>query len=193
MYRVIKASKSAPLYHGTSWENAVQILETNELRGNVSNETETYGISFTRNRDSAYDAVGLVIDQEKLSYNYKIAPVYRDGISGLDLAEERVDRTIKNIRQYIIKLQFNNPVYLKSLRRTLIDHFDDADLLDTPKFSPRKFNIAYSINRVIQSAHKYNIPLDNLFQEAEKYIDMFVHREFDEEYYQTLQHKRGAI
>lgn len=191
MYRII-AAKSAPLYHGTSWENAVNIIESNELRGNVSNETETYGVSFTRNKNSAYSSVALIIDQEKLSYNYKIDPIYRDGISGLDLAEERVPVTIKNIRKYLIGIQFNNPIYLKSIRRIIVDHFyDDIDLLTTPRFSTTKLNMVYSVYSVLQCAHKYNIPVDKYFQEAEKYIQMYVDGKFDEEYKRILDRKRS--
>lgn len=192
MYIII-SSKSAPLYHGTTWKNAVNIIESNELRANISNETETYGVSFTRNMDSAYDQVSLVIDQERLSYNYKIDPVYRDGISGLDLAEERVPRTIKNIRNYILYLKFNNPVYLKYIRRIIVEHFDEDDLLEKERFSNRKLNMVHSCYQVLQVAHKYNIEVDKLFKEVEAYIDMYIDRKFDYEYKHILDIRKKVL
>lgn len=180
MKRLIRASKSAPLYHGTTWKNAVEILESNELRANISNETETNGVSFTRNSREAYDQVVFVIDQESLTYNYKISPIYREGIAGLDLAEERVTRTIKNIRKYIIELRWNNPIWLKTLRRQLTREFDNTDLLSQPSKGP-DFNLAYEVNKLIETAHKYNIKLDKTFQEAEYWIDQWKKRITDVE------------
>lgn len=172
MKRLIRASKSAPLYHGTTWMNAIEIIESNELRANVSNETETNGVSFTRNSREAYDQVVFVIDQELLSHNYKISPVYREGIAGLDLAEERVPRTIKNIRKYIIELRWNNPIWFKTLRRQLTREFDNPDLLSQPS-KGSDFNLAYEVNKLIETAHKYNIKIDKTFQEAEYWIDQW--------------------
>lgn len=169
MKRLIRASKSAPLYHGTTWMNAIEILESNELRANVSNETETSGVSFTRNSREAYDQVVFVIDQELLSDNYKISPIYREGIAGLDIAEERVPRTIKNIRKYIIELRWNNPIWFRTLRRQLTREFDNTDLLNQPS-KGSDFNLAYEVNKLIETAHNYNIKLDKTFQEAEYYI-----------------------
>lgn len=190
MYRII-AAKSAPLYHGTSYKNAISIIESNELRANISNETETLGISFTRNKDSAYDKVAIVIDQEMLTYNYKIDPVYREGISGLDLAEERVPRTIHNIRRYITELRMNNPFDLKTLRRTIVDHFDDGNLLTTRWFSERDYNIACDIYQLLQCADKYKIRVDDQFKTCRKYIDMYINREFDTEYKNILDRRRA--
>ena len=172
MKRLIRASKSAPLYHGTTWMNAIEILESNELRANVSNETETNGVSFTRNSREAYDQVVFVIDQESLAYNYRISPLYREGIAGLDLAEERVPRTIKHIRKYIIELRWNNPIWFKTLRRQLTKEFDNRDLLNQPS-KGADFNLAYEVNKLIETAHKYNIKIDKTFQEAEYWIDQW--------------------
>lgn len=191
MYRVILAAKTSPLYHGTTFENAISIIETNELRGNVSNETETYGVSLTRNKDSAYDEVALILDQEKLSYNYKISPIYREGISGRDLAEERITRTITNIRSYLLGLQWNNRIYVKSIRRMLVDNFEDESILE-PASRKGPINMVWRVNRLIALAHKYNIPLDDYFKEVEKYLTMFKNREYDEEYAKILEAKRNA-
>lgn len=197
MYRIIKAARSAPLYHGTSFENAISIIETNELRGNVSNETESYGVSTTRSKNEAYSHVAIILDQEKLSYNYKIHPVYRDGIAGKDLAEERLDRTIKNIRKYILGLQFNNPTYLKSIRRILIEHFGDMSILDFNNRSKGMLGVISKVDKLIETAHHYNISLDKYFLEVEKYLTMFKNGEYDEEYAKILQSKgrlkRGNI
>ena len=168
MKRYIRASKSAPLYHGTTWKSAIEILESNELRANVSNETETYGVSFTRNPREAYDSVCFVVDQLLLSYNYKIEPVYRDGIAGLDLAEERVDRTIKNFRKYIIEVRINDPFALRILRKRLLK-YDDLRILTNPKF-PDRFNEVYWIHQFIETAEKYQVPMDSQFQKAKQLI-----------------------
>lgn len=174
MKRLIRASKSAPLYHGTTWNNAIKILESNELRANVSNETETYGVSFTRNKEEAYDQVVFVIDQELLSYNYKIEPVYRDGISGRDLAEERVDRTIRNFRKYIISVKLSHRLIVKRIKRGL--NSDDTRVLTDPKFDPNPRyqgygNEVYEANKFIETINKYNIPRDSLLNQIEQMID----------------------
>ena len=129
-------------------------------------------MSFTRNSREAYDQVVFVIDQELLSHNYKISPVYREGVAGLDLAEERVPRTIKNIRKYIIELRWNNPIWFKTLRRQLTREFDNPDLLSQPS-KGSDFNLAYEVNKLIETAHKYNIKIDKTFQESEYWIDQW--------------------
>lgn len=167
MKRYIRAAKSTHLYHGTTWKNAIAILETNELRANVSNETETYGVSFTRNKREAYDSVCFVVDQLLLSYNYKIEPVYRDGIAGRDLAEERVDRTIKNFRKYIIEARVNDPFTVRILRKKLSKSSDPA-LLTDPNLN--RWNEVYWVNKFIETADKYNIHLDNDFEKCREMI-----------------------
>ena len=196
VYKYIIASKSAPIYHGTTVENAIDILESNELRANISNETETYGVSFTRIHDSAYGQVSLVIDQEKLSYNYKISPVYRDGISGLDLAEERVPKTIKNIRNYILEIVSNDTsqsqITLKHIRRMIVQYGDQVDLLHDKYVNidgRRTYNPIAPYLKLFRTAYKYNIPIDNRLSGIDRYIDMYIQGIPDTEYIKYLTDK----
>ena len=123
--------KYTPVYHGTTYESALAILQSNELRGNVSNETETYGVSTTRNKHSAYDTVRLALDKDKLKENYSVKPVYRESVFGRDLAEERIDKTVKNVDRYIREIQWNDDsrsnIHLMFLRRRLVENFNNSE------------------------------------------------------------------
>lgn len=196
--KVIEA-KSAPLYHGTGYKEAYEILKSNELRANISNETETYGVSLTRNKDAAYSDVSIVLDQERLNYDYKVKPVYRDGIMGLDLAEERVPKTISNVSKYIIELQWNDRgarnSQLHILRGDMVRNFDDENFLDKPKIKRRSgghevTNYCYWLDKLITLANKKGIKLDKRFKEAEVYLKRFKNRVFDKEKYDMLEARR---
>ena len=196
----IVEAKSAPLYHGTGYKEAYEILKSDELRANISNETETYGVSLTRNKDAAYGDVSIVLDQERLNYDYKVKPVYRDGIMGLDLAEERVPKTIYNVSKYIIELQWNDKgarnSQLHILRGDMVRNFNDENFLDKPKIVRRSgghevTNYCYWLDKLITLANKKGIKLDKRFKEAEVYLKRFRSRVFDKEKANLLATKRS--
>lgn len=180
----IRKKNYTPLYHGTTWKNALDILESNELRANVSNETETYGVSTTRNKDTAYDNVRIALDKDKLRERYKVEPTYRESIFGRDLAEERIDRTITDVDKYIRQIQWNDDsksnMQMRILRRRLVEHFNDVNYTSTPS------NDAYYIKRIAQIAKAKGISLDKRMQEAVSWIQRFDDRQFDEERYQQM-------
>lgn len=189
----IREKNYTPIYHGTTFKNALGILESNELRGNVSNETETYGVSTTRNKDTAYDTVRIVLDKDKVRERYKVEPIYRESIFGRDLAEERIDRTIENVDRYIKQIQWNDDsksnMKMKILRRQLVENFDNVDYTNVPS----RMNDAYYIKRIAQIAETKGIPLDSRMKEAVGWIQRFDSREFDEERYQEMLNKKSRL
>lgn len=171
MIRSNQSITSYPLYHGTSPKSMVQILETNELRANVSNETETNRISFTRNSRESYDEVDLVVDRYELSHNYHIEPVYREGIAGRDLAEESCDRTITNIRKYIKQIRLTNPFTLKYLKR-IKDKYR-SKLITDPYFVKEYRNSSqtipndyYWLYKLVELCNKYNIKMNDALEQV---------------------------
>lgn len=194
MKRMVRASSLnyTPLYHGTTLTNAIKILESNELRANISNETETYGLSTTRNKLEAYDSVAFVLNKDKLQTQFKVKPVYREGIAGLDLAEERIDRTVKPLNKYCEQIMWNDTsksnIKLRVLRRKLVENFDNEDYLNDPSSD------AYKILRICELANQLNIPVDSRFEEALNWIKKFEDRVFDTERYDQIQarRKRGS-
>ena len=180
-----------PLYHGTTYENALAILQSDELRAGVSNETETYGVSTTRNKDSAYDQISLVLDRDALRQNYSVKPIYRESIFGLDLAEERINRTISNVSRYIKELRWNDDsksnIHLKHLRRQLVENFDNPNYTNTPG---KPGDSAYYIKQLAAIANQKGIKMDARLSEAVYYIQQFDNRVFDTERYEQLQKKK---
>lgn len=181
-------SKYTPLYHGTTFESMVNILKSNELRGNVSNETETYGVSTTRNKATAYDQVRLVLDKELLQETYKVHPVYRESVFGRDLAEERLDKTVTDLSKYVRQIQWNDDsksnMKIQILRRRLVENFDN------PNYTKDPSSDAYQIKQIAELAKKKGIPTDARFKEAVKWIDKFDKRIFDKERYDRMKKNR---
>lgn len=176
-----------PLYHGTTYENAIKILESDELRGNISNETETYGVSTTRNKSTAYDTVRIVLDKEALRRNYSVKPIYRESVFGRDLAEERIDRTVGNVSRYVREIQWNDDsksnMRIRILRRKLVENFNN------PRYTSTPGNDAYRIKQLASIASSKGIPMDSRFQQALGYINKFDNREFDTERYNEMKAK----
>ena len=150
-----------PIYHGTTLDSLVSILKSNELRANQSNETETYGISFTRNPRESYGSAAIVFDRYELQHNYHLEPVYRDGIAGLDLAEERCNRTIRPVRNHIKQLRLTNPFLIRILKKQLQDR--------------NKFHFDYvsALGEILELADEYNIPLDDNFEQVRSLLNMY--------------------
>ena len=149
-----------PIYHGTDLRALAEILRTNELRANQSNETETYSVSFTRNPRESYGDCDIVLDRYELQHNYHLEPVYRDGIAGLDLAEERGNRTIRPIRKYIKQLRLTNPMLPRFVKKQLegIKFFGDYPS---------------EIETIIALADQYNIPLDSNFEKVRSLLELY--------------------
>ena len=148
-------ARMAPLYHGTHMETLTQIIEQNLLKGQATHAGLTPGvprgtpvISLTRKFNTAKfwrggDSYGGVIelDQQKLSYNYKIKPVeieyiwaaqgakshkdvdYRPKRSGL--FEEFVVGDIKPLDRYLTAIHLTENVYKKYMeKRSWTTQFD---------------------------------------------------------------------
>lgn len=183
----LNTSTYTPVYHGTTFKNALAILESDELKGNISNETETYGVSTTRNKDTAYDTVRLEMNKEALQYNYRVEPIYRESVFGKDLAEERINRSVTNVSRYIKSVQWNDDsksnMKMRILRRKLVENFNNRNYTNDPK------NDAYYIKRIAEIAKEKNIPMDARMKEAVSYIQKFDNRIFDQERYDELKAK----
>jgi hypothetical protein len=140
-YKLFEGKNIGILYHFTSIENLMEIINNNELIGGLDRDSD---ISLTRDKNfiDTSGAAGLgcnsecriVIDGNKLSNNYKIKPhnafsdgdVFDDSVMSVAArpfrslgwfnnkefivgpeSEERVLTTvIKNIKNYIIKVDF---------------------------------------------------------------------------------------
>lgn len=96
------------LYHFTSLSGGEDIIKSNTLK-----PINYDSISLTRDKNlykiSDYIEGGLVrltLDGDKLSNNFKIKPYDEDQrkIYGNFESEERIDKPIKNIKDYIIKI-----------------------------------------------------------------------------------------
>jgi hypothetical protein len=86
-------ARSAPLYHATSYESAIKILQTNQIKSktmhlnhlhlySTGKKIEQKGVSLTRDFNFAKNfpdkegaKVIFVLDQQKLAQRYKIKPV----------------------------------------------------------------------------------------------------------------------
>lgn len=171
MIRSDQSVASYPLYHGTSPKSMVQILDTNELRANISNETETNRVSFTRNSRESYGSVDLVVDRYEILHNYHVEPVYRDGIAGRDLAEESCNRTIRDIRRYIKQIRLTNPFTLKYLKRVkdtyghklVIDEYFVKEYGHSKQKVPNDY---YWLYKLFQSCVRYRIPMNPELREV---------------------------
>lgn len=120
-------ARMAPLYHGTTVQNANKIIKDNELTKSVGDLlSDDASISFTRKesfaRTWAYNQAGLdwndaivfEIDQQKISHNYRLKPFnFYDqrarSIKGdknlTNEYEERIEsRSVKNFDKYITKI-----------------------------------------------------------------------------------------
>ncbi len=112
-------ARMAPLYHGTSTSIAQQILKDNVMIASSGLFDDNVGISFSRSLNyaikfakEAFQQQSLVVfevDQQKLTHNYKIAPVntmsFDDSARDRDTEfEERVAGSIKNLDKYITKI-----------------------------------------------------------------------------------------
>lgn len=176
MIRSDQSIADYPIYHGTDPKYLVQILETNELRANVSNETETNGVSFTRNSKESYGSVDMVVDRYELACNYHLEPLYRDGVAGLDLAEERCNRTIKNIRKYIKQVRLTNPFTLRFLNKIKDKYgkqlISDEYLLKRYSHTTQKVpNEYYWLYKLVNLCSKYNIDMNSELKRVGEILD----------------------
>lgn len=117
-YQLIEAKQVGILYHYTSIPALLNILKQNSLR--ISSSGRPY-ISFTRDKNfhksarfglSGNTDCVIIVDGNKLSNSYKIEPYqyhFRDydGISSSskDESEETVNRSILNLKKYIIDVK----------------------------------------------------------------------------------------
>lgn len=178
----INEAKTAFLYHGTGFREATLILKSNELKANRSNKTETIGVSLTRNPNQAYYSVRLVLDQEKITYNNKISPVYRDGISGRDLAEERLPNNLKNLSRYLVRIDANDPRIVGKIRRKLAGRFGDHDFVIRGSQNKDQSDLVHDCYEFLLMARSKNVRIDKILQECEYWINRFLKDEHDLEY-----------
>jgi hypothetical protein len=129
-YKLFEAKNVGILYHFTSIDNLIEIIETNKMIGGDS-------ISFTRDKNfintTGAASIGepaecrIVIDGDKLSNRYKIRPYNffsneydvtrpnretglvindKDFIAGSESEEVVLSSVIENIKDYIIRVDF---------------------------------------------------------------------------------------
>jgi len=128
-YKLYESKNVGILYHFTSIENLIEIINSNEMIGNGS-------ISFTRDKNfldtTGAESIGsdstecrIVVDGDKLSNKYKIRPYNffsnistrpnretglsidgEDFIAGPESEEVVLTDRIENIKDYIIRVDF---------------------------------------------------------------------------------------
>jgi hypothetical protein len=102
---ILSGKQVGTLYHYTSYKSLIAILESNKLHSTQYDYTKNVGVSFTTVKSPVHGAVGIVVDGDDLSNNYKVSPM-SFGLTPIpDEHEERVlTKEIKNIRRYIKKV-----------------------------------------------------------------------------------------
>lgn len=186
-YKELKKQHNyTPLYHGTSYANMINILNTDTLIAQLSPKGDTEeAVSFARSIDNAYGRVAFELDRDALNHDYKITLKKTE----VDPDEERVHKTISNVSKYVNRINWvDSPhkTYLKQLRRQLVNNFKNPEYTKTPGSS------AYELRQIAIIANKKGIPVDANFKTALSYIDKFDRREFDMERYLQLK-KKGRI
>jgi hypothetical protein len=108
-----EAKQVGILYHFTRTGELISILENNILKASdmwaTNNDLRPFN-AFTRNKNGwdvggFYTDVRIAIDGDKLSNKYKIQP-FNMGF-GVDEMEERIYKTIPNIKDYILNITIN--------------------------------------------------------------------------------------
>ena len=100
--RLTEAKQIGPLYHYTSLQQAIKIMNAGELKGNEARKDATgfYRISFTRN-PNYHKTVGLMpttgdirftLDGDKISNNYKMRPI-KGGLASYDATRQYNDES----------------------------------------------------------------------------------------------------
>lgn len=106
------------MYHSTSVSNAYKILKSNklELRQHKGDDP---AVSFTHDKRTVYGSIVFIMDQEKLSHNYKLLPIDDIGRNTSNSSEERVLRDINNIKRYIMMIDVSDDTKLRILLKKL--------------------------------------------------------------------------
>ena len=139
----LEAKQVGILYHYTDVSGVIGIVETNTLQENGNKY-----VSFTRDKHfhkgDRYEGITgtscrFIIDGDLLSHHYKIEPYndfgkrkieYKGQVSYshvpyYDEQEERIKGSIKNFKQYIIKLEVDENAY-----DTWVELYGHSDCLD---------------------------------------------------------------
>ena len=122
--KFLTEAKSAPLYHGTSFDGIVEILKAGKIKPSSNGRTSTarslHAIAGSHGRDGYF-----VIDQLKLSYNRQIKPTdWFMGGSVVDHADDTLrdadyrrgeteesvkgDIPLRYVTELVINTRFNN-------------------------------------------------------------------------------------
>jgi len=80
-FEIINEGRDAPLYHGTGFSNAIEIIKHDEIKARTNHAdrfgTVVTGVSLSRSQEISFDfgQVIFVIDQRKLAQNHKLVPI----------------------------------------------------------------------------------------------------------------------
>jgi hypothetical protein len=157
IHEILCEGRDAPLYHGTTFGGALLILKQNKMADRTSHSNmdldDINGVSLSRSPRIAhgFGAVVFVLDQRRLSHNYKISPVdYWDTDEKKSFyeptpytregeyteAEEFVIGPINNVSRYIIRLEMVMTQYERMMKH-VIYHIDHPEEFDGPhQYSP---------------------------------------------------------
>lgn len=122
---LFEAKNYSILYHHTKFSSLIKILTDNKL---VAGSTGY--VSFTRNKNFSSKIIGLsgsgteiLINGSKLSERYKITPFkyQSDELHIHDESEERVKGDIKNVLNYIVRINLYRHDFENLTKRSLKD------------------------------------------------------------------------
>jgi hypothetical protein len=108
---MLAEGRDAPLFHFTTMESLIKILETDRLGHHTQGANLISGVALTRNEQhpywSAKGPVMLVLDQSALVQQFRLEPKRGDSAATLGReSEERIAQPITPLHQYLIKIAF---------------------------------------------------------------------------------------
>lgn len=158
--------KIAPLYHGTTIFDAVQILKS----GVIKPSEYTGHVSLTRNPklwfgdgEAGFGNVQFVIDQHKLSHNHKIRPTdyYFNGEAESDSPLYDEENSIRN-RRSESEERVNKAISLKYVKEIWISNSVEDDYRSESEEQDDDFimvELKRDLNAIIKYAKMKNIPV----------------------------------
>lgn len=117
----ISESKSAPLYHGTAFDNVKLILKAGKIEASENGRTSTARDINTLRRSYASECY-FVLDQLKLSHNYKITPTdWYAGGSVVDTDDEDWTRDDPEMRRSESEESIKGDIPMKYVKELVVN------------------------------------------------------------------------
>ena len=174
MIKILLEGRDAPLYHCTTLENAMKILNSGFIKG--SYYSHKGGVSLTRNKNywvNDESEIQFEIDQRKLSQTMKIEPyAYFNRKKGTrNYESEEVVMGDVSVKKYVTRVDIHPEVvdfYTETfnLARTSYDERGYVNIHDTTVF----YSDQIEVLEFLLEVRKLKIPLGKLLLNASKPI-----------------------